>query len=700
MPYHNQSLDKLLRPKSIAIIGASNRAEAFSFNLLKSLRSHGYQGQLFPVNPRYDSIEGVRCYPSLSSLPSVPDCVLYAVADKNLIAAVEESAACGAAGGVIFGRAQGSDGSGRNIQAAITSIGRDAGMSICGANCMGYLNLVDGLQVAGMPFAGLVAKSGISLVSHSGSTWAGLVGNRRGIGFDFAISAGQELVTNLGHYIDFLLDQHTTRAIACVVETVRDPDRFLSAVNRADRMGVPVIALKLGRSEKGKRFAVSHSGAISGSTAVYEAIFDAQNVIQVRTLDELLDTVELFAAHRRPTGTGIGIGTDSGGERQLIVDVASDVGIDLPELSPASAVKIQQLLDPGMEAANPLDYWGDGKDVMAPCLSLLSEDPAVGTIVMASNMPPGRPFVAQCADAIIEVSQRTEKPVALMGNIATTMACDGVSRVRAAGIPVLMGTDTGLRALRHFTRYRPGSAKPLTSPGDRDDAKVSRWKRSLSQARHHTLNSADGFDLLTAFGISAAPFARIANWDDLERFLEGREFPIVLKIDDPDILHKSEVGGVILGISSKEQAFESYEALEARHPGVPKLAQMQLSGHELILGMTTDEDFGPMVTIGLGGIYAEIFKDAAVLPPPIGHDAAERALRSLRCFPILAGARGKTPVNIEQLIDAIISFGHMSLSVKGIISEIEINPLLVGRDGIVAVDCIATYAMGDSDEHA
>lgn len=699
MPDQNQSIDKLLRPNSIAIVGASNRPETFSFNLLKSLSSHGYRGEIFPVNPRYDTISSVRCYPSLSSLPSVPDCVLYSVADRNLVAAVEEGAACGAAGGVIFGRAQGSDANGRDIQASITAIGRNAGMSLCGANCMGYLNLLDGLQVAGMPFAGLAAKSGISLVSHSGSTWAGLVGNKRGIGFDFAISSGQELVTNLGHYIDFLLDQESTRAIVCIIETVRDPDRFLSAVNRADRLGVPVIALKLGRSEKGKRFAISHSGALSGSTAVYEAVFEAQNLIQVRTLDELLDTVELFAAPRRPKGIGIGIGTDSGGERQLIVDVATDVGIDLPELSPASALKIQQLLDPGMEAANPLDYWGDGKDVMAPCLSLLSEDPAIETVVMASNMPPGRPFVAQCADAIIEVSQRTEKPVALMGNIATTMACDGIARVRAAGIPVLMGTDTGLRALRHFTHYRPGSAKPLLSPGDEEHAKILEWKRGVS-SHHRTLASADGFDLLTAFGIEVAPFARIARCDDLERFLEGKTFPIVLKIDDPAIPHKSEVNGVMLGISSKEQAFEGYRTLDERHPHVSKLAQTQLSGHELILGMTTDDDFGPMITVGFGGIYAEIFKDAVVLPPPIDHDAAERGLRSLRCFPILTGARGKAPVNIEGIIDAIISFSRLSLSLKGVISEIEINPLLVGRHGVVAVDCIATYAAGESNAAA
>ena len=356
MTNEGQAVAKLLRPRTVAIVGASNREGAFSLSLLRSVRSHGYSGTIYPVNPRHDAVEGLRCHTSISKLPTVPDCVLYAVGDKNLLASIEESAACGVSSGVVFGRAHGSSADGRDLQESISSIGRSAGMAICGANCMGYLNLLDGLQVAGMPFAGLHKRSGVSLLSHSGSTWTGLVGNRREIGFDFAISAGQELVTNVGHYIDFLLDIGTTRAIACVIETVRDPERFLSAAQKADRMGVPIIVLKLGRSEDSRRFAVSHSGAMSGSAAVYDAVFNAHNVIRVRTLDELLDTVELFANLRRPQNAGVGIGTDSGGERQLIVDLATDIGLHLPKLEESSVSKINALLDPGMEAANPLDY--------------------------------------------------------------------------------------------------------------------------------------------------------------------------------------------------------------------------------------------------------------------------------------------------------------------------------------------------------
>ena len=692
MTSSNRSMARLLRPGSVAIVGASNRSGSFSYNLLNSLRSNGYQGQLLPINPRYTEIDGIPCYPSFADLPVTPDCALYAVGDRNLIPMVELAAQAGVGGGVIFGRVQGHDDQGRDIQSSISEIGRRADMAICGGNCMGYLNLRDGLQVAGMPFAGLTASSGISLISHSGSSWAALVGNRRGLGFDFAISAGQELVTNLGHYIDFLLDQPGTRAIVCIIEAVRDPERFLAAVNRADRMGVPIIALKLGRSERGKQFAVSHSGAMSGSAAVYDAVFAAQNIIQVRTLDELLDTVELFAATPRPQIPGVAIGTDSGGERQLIVDLASEIGVSLPALSEATGAKIEALLDPGMAAANPLDYWGDGGDVMAPCLSLLAADPAVGMVVMASNMPPGRPFVAQCAQAIIDVRQQTDKPLALMGNSATTMASEGIAQVRAAGIPVLMGTDSALKAVRHFTTYRAGTAMAPAKTEAADIARVSAWRARVTPTAEGNLSSADGFDLLAEFGIATARFARIRGVEGLARFTGTGGFPMVLKLDDPAIPHKSEVGGVILGIGSPEKAHESHALLHSRHPGAALIAQAQASGFELILGMTTDADFGPMVTVGLGGIYAEIFRESVVLPPPIGRNAAETALRSLKFFPVLEGARGKAAADLDALLRTVEAFGRLAAAATGIISEIEINPLLIGPDGAVAVDCLTTLS--------
>ncbi|HHV69457.1 MAG TPA: acetate--CoA ligase family protein, partial [Ochrobactrum intermedium] len=540
----------------------------------------------------------------------------------------------------------------------------------------------------GMPFPSQSAPSGASLVSHSGSTWSGLVGNRRSIGFDYAISAGQELVTGVADYVDFLLDQPSTKVVACVIETLREPARFLQALEKADRKGIPIVVLKLGRSEIGQKFAISHSGAISGSAAVYEAVLRKHNVIQVRSLDELMDTVELFARSPRLALPSLALGTDSGGERQLIVDIATDIGLDFAPLEAATTVRVQALLDTGMEAANPLDYWGDGADVMAPTLSAMAEDAGVGMVVMAANMPGGRAFMHQCADAIISVKNGTSKPVALLGNVSSTIAPEGAARVRDAGIPVLMGTEPGLRAIKHFIDYSRRLPIEVETTSSSEKSAQTRGA-ALGDRTPGSLSSAEGFGLLGKRTIPVTPYAMIENVADIDAFVAANGYPVVLKIDDPAIPHKSDAGGVHINLRSREDVEAAMTRLKALHPDAPVMVQKQAAGRELILGMTTDPDFGPVVTLGLGGIYAEVFKDVVILPVPFGTREARAALESLKSYPILAGARGQKPVYIDKVVDAVVSFGQLSRDVEGVISEIEINPLLAGPDQVVAVDCLA-----------
>ncbi|MGP2494460.1 acetate--CoA ligase family protein, partial [Mesorhizobium sp. PUT5] len=684
MENEHQDLSRLLSPRSIAIVGASPKEGGFSRNLVNAMQTLGFEGDIFLVNPRYDAIAGAPCYPEIASLPTLPDSVLYAVGDQRLVPALEEAAAAGVKGGVIFGRAHGANADDISIQDAIKAIGRSASMSICGANCMGFINLLDRTQVTGMPFSALARPSGVSLVSHSGSTWSGLVGNRRQIGFDYAISAGQELVTNVSDYLDYILDQPTTRAVVCVLETLRDPTGFLEALSKADRRNVPVIVLKLGRSEIGQQFAISHSGAISGSAAVYDAILRKHNVIQVRTLDELLDTVELFARSPAPPKPTLALGTDSGGERQLIVDIAADIGLEFPALGSETLEHVQGLLDPGMEAANPLDYWGDGADVMAPALTAMGRDDRVGMVVMAANMPGGRNFLYQCIDAITQVKEAIEKPVALMGNISSTMDPDGIANVREAGIPVLMGTESGLKAIQHFLRYT--QRKPYRLEDKPTPAEVSSAGQSVVTGDGAgPMSSTDGFKLLELHGIPCTPYAKVESLADIEEFAASNGYPVVLKIDDPDIPHKSDLGGVVVGLAGIDDANAAFRNLRERYPDAPVIVQKQVSGYELILGMTTDPDFGPVVTLGLGGIYAEVFKDVVLLPLPFDEAEVKEALRTLKSYPILAGARGRRPANIDMIAAAVVSFGRLCVQVTGAISEIEINPLIAGTVRVFAV---------------
>lgn len=678
-------LSALLRPERLAIVGASPKESSFGANLLQSVRHLGFAGEVALVNPRYDRIGGMACHGSLAEVPGGVDCAAFAVGDAHLVASMRDAAAAGLRGAVLFGRAHGEE-AGRPRADLVRGIARNAGMAVCGANCMGFVNLGHRLQLTGMPFRALPAPSGVALISHSGSSWSGLVGNRRQMGFDYAISAGQELATGAADYIRFLVEATEVRVIACVLETVRDPAGFLAAADLARAKGVPVIVLKLGRSAAAKHFAISHSGALSGSNAAYDAAFARHGVVQVRSLDELLDTAELMALRRTMPAPGIALGTDSGGERQLIADLAADLGLPFAELAPQTLAAVNAHLDPGMEASNPLDYWGDGGDVMAPVLTEMAKDPGVGIVVMATNLPPNRPFSEQSAAAIRKVHAGTEKPVAVMGNIATTLSPAIAAELRGRGIAVLMGTVSGLAALGHLRRWRFGLAPPDATP----PLPLSPAAQAiLAGAGGEMLRSAEGFRLLEEAGIPCTPFAEVRGPEDIAAFAARHGWPLVLKIDDAAIAHKSDLGGVFLGLKDEDEARAAWDSLRARHPRAPVIAQAMAQGVELILGMTTDPDFGPLVTLGLGGVFAEVFRDTTALLPPFGPETARRALEGLTAFPLLTGARGRAPADLDSLCALISRFSAFAAGAAGRIAEIEINPVLAGPQGALAVDCLA-----------
>lgn len=682
------SISNLLRPKSIAVVGASERQGSFGNGLMKTITSAGYSGCVYPINPKYAEVSGEPCHPDLASLATTPDCALLAVGDESLVPALESAAEAGVSSAVIFGRGYGEHGSGKPRTDAVAAIARDAGMSVCGGNCMGFVNLVDRLQVTGMPFDSLGEAGHVALISHSGSTWSGLVGNQRQLKFNFAISAGQELATSAADYIKFLLAEEGTRVIACVLETVRDPEGFLEALELADARDVPVIVLKLGRSSAGRHFALSHSGAVSGSNAAYDAIFERYNVVSVKTLDELLDAVEILGTIRQPSTPELAIGTDSGGERQLIVDLAADIKLKFASLQPETNNRLSMHLDAGMLPSNPLDYWGDGGDVMAPCLLTLAEDPNVGMVVMATNMAPGRAFMKDCGTAIEAVFNATQKPVALMGNITTTMAQDETARLRALGIPVLMGTETALQGLDHFLTYkfRPRLAD-RTAPEPASGI-VSRWRARLNSSAGSTLPSAVGFELLQEFGIETARWSKVNSVEDVDAFAELNGYPVVLKIDAPDIPHKSDVGGVVTDIYGRDQTRAALDVLRQRHPSVPVIVQTQAKGVQLLLGMSTDEQFGPVITVGLGGIYVEVSRDVVSLIPPFDADEALARLQRLRGYSLLTGVRGQAAADVTLAANQVARFGKMCREVSELVSEIEINPLIIDAHHATAVDCL------------
>ena len=686
-------LDRLLKPRSIAIVGASPREGSFGNMIERSIASLGFEGQVFLINPKYSEIHGRPAYASLQDLPSAPDCVAMAIADAALPAALETAARAGAGSAVLFGRSYGVDSAGREITQSLAAIAQEANMQLCGANCMGFVNLDAKLQMTGFPFETLREPGHVALISHSGSTWSGIVGNLRGMRFNTAISAGQELATGVAQYMDYLITQPSTRVICLVLETVRQPTEFLAALDRARAAGIVVVALKLGRSERGQAFAKSHSGALSGSADVLDAVFVRHGVVIVHTLDEMMDTAELFAATRKPHNGSFALGSDSGGERQLIADLAEPLHISFAPLSAATVERLSGLLSPGVEATNPLDYWGDGQDVIADCLLAMAEDPAVGTVVMATNMAQGQDFMVTCSQALEKTWAASTKPIVLMGNVSATMSPAECNRFRAMGIPVLMGTETALRALAHYSaHFQPQASeasmgRALTpTPKPPSPERLAHWKTALQDCAKAD-QSLQSFALLEDFGLPTAQGLSTSDWGQALAFSEIVGFPLVAKIDAPELAHKSDVGGVILGITNAQQLQAAWNELQAKLPGAV-LLQRQLQGTELILGMQKDPSFGPIFTVGLGGIFVEIMKDVALLLPNDSKQTIRNAVLGLRSAALLQGARGRAVADMEALTQVIQNFMAMGIALQDAIQEAEINPLLVSGSDMAAVDCL------------
>lgn len=687
---HGGDVARLLRPKSIAIVGATVREGAFGARLLASIKSSRYSGRVYPINPRYETIDGLACYPSLAAVPEKIDLAAFAVSDDIIETSLAEAASAGVGAAAIFGRAYEPDKPGMTPKPErIAAIARGARMAVCGINCMGFVNFVDGLKISGNPPPIPDEFGGIGLLSHSGSTWSGLVGNQRQLMFNYAVSAGAETATTMADYMDFLTEQPETRVVACILETVRDPERFIAALERADRKGIPVVALKLGRTERGRRFALAHSGALAGSDAAYGAIFEQYNVVRVHTVDELADTAELLSAPRRPGPGGIGMVTDSGGERELIVDIATDTRTPLADLTPETSAKLAGLLDPGMSAVNPVDSYGDGRMLIGEVLELIAKDGNVAIAAMATNLVSGRSYLYAATAALEKVNGMTDKPTIVFGNIHSTVNREEAARLRAKGIPVLMGTTTSLLAMKHALAWRDGrtdGARRSTPPRAEAPASV---REIAGRSRAGTaLPPRDALAILDYYGIPSARCEFVGSPGEAAAAAERIGIPVVAKTAAADVLHKTEKGGVAVNLGSRSAVTEAYARICATCGPEVQIQRQIAAGTEILLGMSNDAQFGPMVTIGLGGVLTELLGDVVTFVPPVTADGAVRLLQRLKGYRLLDGFRGRPKANIAALAAVIERFSRLCHESGPLFAEIDINPVIAGSEDAIAVDAL------------
>lgn len=684
-------LDPLLRARSVAVVGASPKPDAFGGYVLRQLRDTSYAGRIVPVNPGYDEIDGIRAASSIEAAGAV-DCAAICLADERILPALEEAAEAGVKSAVIFGTAAGtSDLSATEQRMRIADIARAAGMPVLGAACMGFYNFVDPLYLTGYPHQARPDASVIGFITHSGSVFSAIAKNTRDLRMNYCVSTGQELVTTAADYLRFLIDQPSTRVVGMFLETVRDPEGFLAALHDAERRGIAVVVLKVGRSVRGSQLALAHSGAIAGSHAAYRAVFEAHNVVEVQSLDEMIDTLELFAAGRTPTTAALAAVTDSGGERALLVDLASEIGVAFADPAPETIAALRANLDRSLEPANPADLWGSGHDWQRSydgCIGALVADPGVGAFAYAIDFNVGSRLTDDYLDIAIRHAAATDKPFAVIGNISAGLDPTSAATLRAAGVPVLHGAENGLRAFRHLLdhaerRRREDEPSHPTSPPSLDDRWIARLRIGRPLSEH------ESSALLAEHGVPMLNSTVVASELDLVEALQALTFPVVLKTAGPTT-HKTEVGGVVTGLATAKAAVAAYRDLADRlGPAVSVQREVDLSsGTELFLGMVVDAQFGPIVTVGAGGVWVEKLGDTVSLMPPISPSVAPDAIRRLRAYPLLSGARGRPHADLDALVEVLVAFGGAAVRLADHVAEIDVNPLFVGPDELVGLDAL------------
>ena len=666
-------LRAMMGARSVAVVGASDRPDSFGWRMTtEAFRSPGYE-RVHLVHPTRTSVLGRPCLPSLSEVPEPVDLVLLGVPDRALAPTLALAAARGDAGAVVFGTAHG-------VKDELVAAAD--GMALVGGGCMGFVDTTTGVRAIGYLERDPVPAGPVALVTHSGSVFSALLRTHRALGFTSVVSSGQELVTTTADHLAYALSLPETRVVGLVLETMRDAPRLAAGLAEAAARDIPVCALTVGTSARGQVLVDAHSGAVAGSDAGWEALFAAYGVHRCTDLADLTDSLELFAIGRRPApGAGRGLATahDSGAERVLVADVAERLGVPLASLAGPTVERLTGLLEPGLEPTNPLDVWGTGADtetLFTECLAALADDPGVGAVALAVDLVEEYDGDDSFVRAMESLLGRTAKPVAVLSNVASAVDQVAAARLRAAGIPVLEGTASGLRALGHLLAVPPPPRPAVVV----DERRRARWASALHGPWP---------DLVTDHGIPVVPGGLARSRAEALKLAAEVGWPVVLKTAASHVHHKTEADGVRLGLADADAVAAAYDDLAGRL-GAEVHLQQQVSGVEVALGIVADPLLGPLVVVAAGGTLVELVADRAVALPPVSHETALGMIRSLKVSALLDGFRGAPPADVHALAGVVVAVGQLAVELGDHLAGLDLNPVVVGPagSGVVVVDAL------------
>ena len=688
MPHY---LDPLVRPDTVAVVGATVRVNAVGNTVLKNLLRGEFPGALYAVNPGYQEIEGIRCYPSLTALPQRVQHVIFAVSDQRLEAALDEAIACGVKAAMIFSSLVLDNDSEPPLMHRVRDKAKQAGLLVVGANSMGFYNFAHNVWVGGFPTRSHRKPGNVALISQSGAGMSGIVDPDERIDFNFAVSTGLELTVTAEDYLDYALEQPETRVIGLFLETSRYPEKLIAAFSKAATRKIPIVVIKVGRTELAARLAESHSGALAGSDAAYEAVFDRYGVQRVDDMEQLATALIMFA-QPHPVGPG-GIVTihDSGGERQLFIDMAARLGAPLADISAGTRKTLDTLLDPGLPAVNPLDVWSaagpDYEDRLEACFAALLNDDATALGAVVHDRAAHGRIYPEYIRHLRRGHAASGKPVFLVSNWQGTGEDPRIIEATRAGFPVLDGIAPFLTGARCLLAYRDFLARPDVRPPVLPGFAISTWRARLADSA--VVDEIEANRFLHDCGVPMVETWPVNNAGELEAVASGLGYPVVMKTLTPGVRHKTDVDGVRLNIRDGAELMSTYHDLSGRLGNRVVVAPMlDAPGVEMILGLGTDEQFGPLIVMGIGGVHAELLRDIVTVVPPFDAATALRCLQRLKMRKLLDGMRGNPAVDVHAYCEAAAVLSVVAIEFADLVKEVDINPIKVHEQGCTGLDAL------------
>jgi acetyltransferase len=695
-------LTPLMKPGRIAVVGASPRMNRAT-RVITNLQRFGYAGRVFPINPRYTEIHGLPCYPDLAATPETPDTVVVAIPAEQVPAVLTAAVERGVRGAVVLSSGFGEAGpAGQARQAVLERLARERGLLVCGPNCYGVFNIRLGSAAFSADLRDPLAGS-VAVVSQSGG-FSHAIGehlmHQRRVGLSYIVSCGNQAGVTVEDYVEFLVDDDDTTVIGVFVEGFKQPAKLRQVAARARERRKPLVALKVGRSENARQAMLAHTGSLAGTPEIIDAVLRQSGIIQVASLNEMLDTLALLPAARTVTRPGwrTAVLSGLGGECGRVADVADREGIELPPLSAASIEALRAALPDFGNPRNPLDGTGgmyENAEIFPRLVATLLADEAVDVLAvnMRANLPrpggwaPSRQFARELAAA---VDAGTDRLVLCFGSHAAgDVDPEVVAPLAEAGVPYLEATEGAMQALRHAREFHRILARPAST-------RAATPRPSWTPAGRGVLANREAMRLLAEFGIPLVETRAVTDAEGAVKAAEAIGYPVVIKIDSPDVVHKTDVGGVRVGCGDASAvrlavheivAGVRAKAPAARIDGV-LVQPMIAGGTEMILGVKTDPLFGPAVVCGFGGILVEVLRDVSIRVPPLSTDDAREMLGELRGARLLGGVRGRRPADVTALAETLVKLAALAEALGDRLRALDVNPLLVLDEGhgVVAVD--------------